>query len=100
MPKNEAMIIQALEKLDQKLDRQDMRLDSIEKVQVKQEANIGEHMRRTGLLEENVELFRREFKPVQRHVLYVEGTLKFLGGIATLVLVIEGAISIFHFIHP
>lgn len=100
MPKPDAMVLQALEKLDQKLDRQDSRLDSIEKIQVKQEANLGEHMRRTGLVEENVELLRKEFKPVQKHVMYVEGTLKFLGGLATIILVAEGAISIFHFFHP
>lgn len=55
-----------------KLDKLDDRLDSVDKTLVKQEANLGEHMRRTALLEEDL-------KPIKKHVGHVEGGLKLLG---------------------
>jgi hypothetical protein len=94
MPKSEVMILQALSKFEQRFDKVDSRLDSIEKVQIKQEANLGEHIRRTELAEENLVILRNDFKPIQKHVIYVEGFLKGLGILAMVVTLVKGVMAI------
>lgn len=105
MPKKDLSILTALSKYENKIDRISDRLDSIEKIQVKQEANIGEHMRRTDLAEENTSLLRKqvevsikdlqdEFKPIQKHVLYTEGFLKGLGILALIATITEGVLAL------
>lgn len=91
MQKKEDVILQALTDLHQKIDRHyestDSRLASIEKTQVKQEANLGEHMRRTELLESGQTgilsyiktIEKEDIAPIKRHVHIVEGVLKGLG---------------------
>ena len=94
MSKDE-QILKALDKFENKIDKLDARLDSIEKVQVKQEANLGEHMRRTETAEENINLLREELKPVKKHVAYMEGALKGLGVVSLIVGVAAGIVKIF-----
>ena len=77
------LVVAHLERIESKVDKLDDRLDTSEKVQVKQEANLAEHMRRTALLEEGL-------KPVQKHVTRVEGGLKLLGLISVVVEIIVG----------
>jgi len=94
MPKTEEMILQALQNLDSKIDKLDSRVDGIDRTLVKTQANLGEHMRRTQLAEENIQLarqeskkdisdLREEVKPAVRHAVYMEGALKFIGLLAT-----------------
>ena len=45
----------------------------------KQEENIKEHIRRTELAEENIQLIREEIKPLKEHVVAINGTLKIIG---------------------
>lgn len=108
MSKDE-QILKALErfesKFDNKIDRLDARLDAVEKVQIKQEANLGEHMYRTTLAEKNHDMLRVEFKtfqndikPVQTHVAYMNGALKALGIIATIIAIAAGVVKIVEFI--
>lgn len=73
-----------LDKVADKIEKLDERLDSIDKTLVKQEANLKEHMRRTELLEEDL-------RPIRRHVNMLEGSLKFLG----VVLIVLSIISVF-----
>lgn len=106
MPKRDDMILQAFSKFEKKLDLLDSRLDSVDKTLVKQEANLGEHMRRTELNEKRIETaeieadkkvesVRKALAPVEKHVAYMEGALKGLGVIATMIAVIGGLIKIF-----
>lgn len=74
-----------LEAIENKVDKLDERLDSIEKVLIKQELNIDLHIRRTNLLEESVDLLRKDLRPVERHVDYVHGALKFIGIVSLIV---------------
>lgn len=94
-------VLRFLEKLDNKIDRLDSRLDAVEKIQIKQEGNLGEHMRRTAQNEEGLDLLRTEMKseikPLKTHVDYMNGALKFLGIIATLVAVAAGVVKIIEF---
>lgn len=98
MPKKEDMIIQALVKFESKIDSLDSRLDSVDKTLVKQEANLGEHMRRTALAEKSIDVVQQDLKPIKRHVAVMEGLLKGFGLFATLVSVLAGAVKIFSFL--
>lgn len=42
-------------------------------------AHLGEHMRRTELAEKSIVALSDSMKPIQKHVTYIEGVLKFLG---------------------
>lgn len=53
----------------------DARLDDMHEIQIKQEASLSEHIRRTALLEEQME-------PVRKHVHMVQGVGAFLGLLA------------------
>lgn len=72
-----------------------MRLDAIDKTLVKQEATLAEHIRRTENLERIIELMQDEAKPVQKHVIMVEGVLKFLGVVSIFLSIIGAILSIF-----
>jgi hypothetical protein len=77
-----------------KLDKLDDRLDSMDKTLVKQEANLAEHMRRTEVLEESVEYIRKsELKPIQNHVVMVEGVIKFIGFLSVVLGIIQVVIK-------
>jgi hypothetical protein len=57
------------------LAKLDSRLDDIHEVQIKQQASLEEHIRRTSLLEEQME-------PVRKHVYMVQGVGAFIGLLA------------------
>lgn len=101
MPNRDDAILKALErfenKIDSKIDKLDSRLDQVEKIQIKQEANLGEHMRRTDVAEKNLGLLWEAFKPVQKHVNYMEGALKALGIIGTVTAIAVGLFKIAEF---
>lgn len=110
MSKSEDMILQALSKFESKIDKLDERLDSIEKVQIKQEANIEHHVKRTDLAEENTAILREEMaknieaiqtdmKPVQAHVAYMNGALKLIGVVGTFVAIAAGIVKVLEFFH-
>lgn len=71
-----------MQRIADKLDKIDDRLNSIDKTLAAQHVSIEEHIRRTNLLE-------NDLKPVKRHVTMVEGVLKFLGALAMVAGLIE-----------
>lgn len=83
-------ITQRLERLEDKMDKRldrleskmDKTLDSIASMDVTSAENVlslKEHMRRTALAEDSIELIRSDIKPIQKHVTMVNGILKFIG---------------------
>lgn len=93
-------LIKKLEELNKKIDAQhdvvDSRLYDIEKVQLAQEINLKEHMKRSENLEKLIShLEENDIKPVVRHVSMVEGALKLLGVIGILTTIIGGVLKIF-----
>ena len=60
-----------LEKISDKLETIDTRINNIDKTLVKQEAQLAEHIRRTNLLEQKLE-------PIDTHVKMVNGAFKFI----------------------
>lgn len=87
-----------LKRIESKIDKLDDRLDSLDKTSVKQEQNLAEHMRRTELAEANIDSIRDELKPVQRHVAMLEGILKFIGLVGTLVAIAAGVVKVISFL--
>lgn len=57
-------------------------------------AHLGEHMRRTELAEKGLEKLNESLRPIQKHVTYIEGVLKFLGLIALGISITVGILKI------
>ncbi len=74
-----------LERIEAKIDDQNEHLSSIDVTLMSQHASIKEHIRRTGLLE-------NELRPIKRHVYMVQGALAFITLLATIV----GIYSVIH----
>lgn len=87
-----------VEKLELKVDKILEKIASIDVTLVGQHMQLKEHLRRSQLNEENMELLRQQFKPVEIHVTQVTGALKFLGIISLLVGVAAGIIKILEFV--
>lgn len=73
------MSIEHFKRIEDKLDKLDSRLDSVDVTLAKQHMTLKEHMRRSVANEENVSMLREDFKPLQKHVAMIEGAFKFLG---------------------
>lgn len=102
------------EHLDTRFEKVDERLDSIEKVQIQQHANLEHHIYRTDLAEENIKLLqsqienntqilaadlkehKKEMLPVKKHVDYMNGALKGLGITGIIAGISKALIDVFH----
>lgn len=81
-------------KLSDKFDRVEARLDSMDKTLVKQEGNLAEHMRRTELAESAITNLDNDLKPIKKHVAMLQGVLKFIALMATIVGIVAGILKI------
>lgn len=71
-------------------------LSSVDKTLALQAQQLENHIKRTQIAEENLELLRLEFKPIQRHVEFVNGLSKLvtlLGTISGIVYVVYEILS-------
>jgi hypothetical protein len=89
------------ERLELKIDKIDERLDSIDKTLIKQEENLKLHMYRTELAENNLKLLKQHIdnetakitdriQPIQVHVVQVQGIIKLIGILATVIAIVAG----------
>jgi len=62
----------------------------------KQEENLKEHMRRSDLLEEEVNLLKTQLKPLQNYLVMLQGLAKALALIGVAVSIIAGLAKISH----
>jgi LPS O-antigen subunit length determinant protein (WzzB/FepE family) len=88
-------VFDILSKLEAKLDKLDERLDAIEKEQIKNNVLLDEHMRRTEIAEQNIEMIRKDMKPLTSHVSMVKGVGKFIALLGTIVGIIGGLFAVF-----
>lgn len=88
------LILDEVKSIRTKVDKSDERLDSIDLTLVRQEATLVEHVRRSDLLEKKTDLIELDLKPLQSHVIMVNGVFKFLGLLATIVAIIVGIIEV------
>lgn len=87
-----------LEKLDEKLDKVEEKIASIDVTLAKQEVNLQEHMRRSLLNEEAIEIIKEELKPVQKHVTQVHTILQAVGFISVVASILAGAVAVFDYL--
>lgn len=95
-----------LENIESKLEKieskQDKILDEIIEnkiINTRNTASLEEHIKRTNMLQEELNVLKEELKPVEKHVAMVSGALKLLGVIsllASLTVAIFNIIKIFH----
>lgn len=71
-----------LERIEKKIDDSNEHLSSIDITLAEQHISLREHVRRTNLLEQ-------EIRPIKVHVSRVEGALKLLAIMASLIALIE-----------
>lgn len=92
----EELLIAHTEKTEKLYQDLDSRLDSIEKVLIKQELNLAIHIKRSDNLEALVQhIQEKDLKPMARHISMVEGGFKLIGLVALIVGIIGGIIKIF-----
>jgi uncharacterized protein (UPF0335 family) len=72
-----------LERIVQQLDRLDERQDRMDRTLIRQESSLDQHIRRTELAEEAIELLRQEIKPVKKSYDGFAFILKLLGTCTT-----------------
>jgi hypothetical protein len=70
---------------DQKLDKLAEDISGIKVDLSAMKVDVAYHIRRSDTADENLSLLRKDFKPIQRHVVMVEGALKLIGGVSVLV---------------
>lgn len=80
-----------LGRMENKLDRIAERLSSIDGTLQAQHVSLAEHIRRTELLEDQI-------KPVERHVVMVQGALKLIGLMAVLGGILGAVIEFLSFV--
>ncbi len=72
-----------LEQIEVKVDKLDERLDTIEKVLIKQNVVLEDHTRRSLANEKAVEILKDELKEVFNHVIIVQAVIKLAGFLLT-----------------
>lgn len=84
------IVHQQLRRIESKVDRLDERLDSSEKVAIKQEHNLELHMKRSDLLEASQNDLRDAVKPILKVYTVAWGICKIAGGVAIVVGILSG----------
>lgn len=92
------MVVAHLDRIESKVDRLDTRLDSSEKVAIKQEANLEAHMRRSDLLEQSQGELKEAVKPILKAYTVAWGITKIFLAVSVCVGIIVGIIKIIEFI--
>lgn len=79
----------------EKLSNIDTRISDMGETLIRQEGHLREHMRRSDALEVMILNLESEFKPVQKHIIMVEGIIKFLGLLSLVIGVAGGILRLF-----
>ena len=84
-------LVQAqLNRIESKVDKLDERLDSSEKVAIKQEHNLELHMKRSDLLEQSQTDLKEAVKPILKVYTVAWGICKIVAAIAVVVGILSG----------
>lgn len=88
------LVVDHLNRIESKVDKLDERLDSAEKVAIKQEGNLELHMKRSDLLEQSQSELQEYVKPILKVYTVAWGIVKIVGAIAVLVGMAAGVVKI------
>lgn len=87
-----------LEKLDEKMDKVQEHLGSIDVTLAKNTTSLEEHIRRTELAEEAIGTIKDELKPIQKHVTQVHTVFSAIGFISVVVSIAAGIVKVAEFL--
>lgn len=87
---NNEIIERVLAKLDKLIEE----MTELKEVSIKQEINLQNHMKRTELMEENMDILREEVKPLQKRFDAQNTIFKLIGIGASIITVGAGLIKI------
>jgi hypothetical protein len=73
------------DRLYELLDRIGEDLSELKITVAKQEENIKEHIRRTEIAEQNLEIIHNEIRPLKEHVIVINAVLKGIGVISVII---------------
>lgn len=76
-----------LERIFNKIDKMDERLNNIDTSLVRQTVSLEEHVKRTNLLED-------EIKPIKKHIYFVNAVFRIIGLLSTISGIIVAAYEI------
>lgn len=86
--------------INNKLDKLDSRIDNVDITLAKQSILLDEHIKRTGIAEENIGMLRADLKPVEAHVSMVQGAIKLIAFGAVIIGAAAGIVRIISAIYP
>lgn len=81
--------------LIQKQDKLMTELNEIKVILAAQHENLALHMKRSDEIEKYVSLLEQDMKPMQKHVFFIEGFIKIIGGLAAVVSFIIGVYKLY-----
>lgn len=84
-----------LDKIDEKVDRIESKISSIDVTLAKQSKDLEHHIYRTDLAETNIELLRNEIQPVKKHIAFMDASLKLIGALSSVFMFVMGVIKMF-----
>lgn len=74
-------------RIEEKLDKIVEKISDIDITLAKQSVILDEHVKRTNMLEAKIQ-------PIEKHMIMLNGVLKFLGLVAVFIAIIEGTLKI------
>jgi uncharacterized coiled-coil protein SlyX len=77
-----------------KRDEIEKRLGSIDVTLAKQSTILEEHIRRTAMAEERIDLIQSQIDPLKSHVAMVAGAIKFVGFVGVLAGIVAAVVAI------
>jgi chromosome segregation ATPase len=87
-----------LEKLDEKMDKVEEKLGSIDVTLAKNTSSLDEHIRRTELAEEAISIIKNEMAPIQKHVTQVHTIFQAIGFVSVVVSIAAGVVKVAEFL--
>jgi len=84
-----------LERIYDKVERLAESHSKLNVIVAKQEENLKAHMKRSDMLEESLDILRKDFKPIQSHVAAVSGVVKAIGIVASIAAIARVLIELF-----
>lgn len=89
------LIVSHLERIEDKVDKLDDRMNESEKISIRQEENLKLHMKRSDLLEASQDELKDSVKPIIKAYTVAWGITKIGAAMAVIIGAVVGIISIF-----
>jgi hypothetical protein len=88
----------SVDKIESKVDVLDTKIDTLNERHIKNTAVLDEHIYRTKLNEENINMLREQVKPIENHILMLQGAIKLVGYIAVVFGVLASLVKILYYL--